>query len=838
MIEDFVFEDLIPILYSTIPTPSKRKKTQTPDSDQPPTSILKQDSTPNPVVALFPSSPSGTPPRPSVQTPSILVFFLTIAYNVLFNGLRHSGPVPENAIFQTDESSEVFQDSHEELLKRWTAPHILTYPVEVEGVTRLSHLVLPDGTIGAILASEIPSSTLYSCPTHQNIMERMSSVSSSPLSLMANIFLPSSPSMLSTGAYSSQDISVNLSSLQNGQASLPLILPLTSTSECRTFVSKLSYLSVNGRKDPTNRARLTRISSSFEEATASTRYLSDTFLLWHHSPDILKAVAQHEPLIPFLQLPHDPPPSEPNLSQTTIAKLREKRLNPTYVSIATAPLTVHSDVATLTENLNYVNLAATLVTHITISTINIKIPIGKRLHLLRRSLPLYTSPLPDVNTGVKEPFPWFSNPTSMEPDSLLEVYSHGHRTGVVNVLSKPLSFGFDSQGQSPPLITSSRHVRIELNSNPTGLFHSDGYTIPTYPTLQCTAVPSYSADTLAADPPTILCHVRGFAENFDSQNLALPLILDNICQSTHLSPLDIFIVPTIIQAKHLKPLDKRRVLIEENVLTVFYNPLTVTTERSQQALQSLGLADSTQSILILCRGIPFELIAHPDTLLKHPVPLHTLEPINCILIPLAPHSCGRSLLNLLITSGAIEVSSLLHYAVLPANLHARFEYSHPRLYIFLTRSSQFKDTLAFGNPLIVPFLAPSLAGKKRSFKLDHLPGLYALSQPNGQWSRNRHLMLGIPRSLITQSSVIVTPITSSPINIPLTTAPAPEREMEASFNQLTVQDAFKQFAFQHAQSSIKQDKILVNSEEMILAVHALISHLKANAPGAGAVAEK
>jgi hypothetical protein len=145
--------------------------------------------------------------------------------------------------------------------------------------------------------------------------------------------------------------------------------------------------------------------------------------------------------------------------------------------------------------------------------------------------------------------------------------------------------------------------------------------------------------------------------------------------------------------------------------------------------------------------------------------------------------------------------------------------------------------LAFGNPLIVPFLAPSLAGKKRSFKLDHLPGLYALSQPNGQWSRNRHLMLGIPRSLITQSSVI-TPITTSPINIPLTTAPAPEREMEASFNQLTVQDAFKQFAFQHAQTSIKQDKILVNSEEMILAVHALISHLKANAPGAGAVAEK
>jgi hypothetical protein len=59
--------------------------------------------------------------------------------------------------------------------------------------------------------------------------------------------------------------------------------------------------------------------------------------------------------------------------------------------------------------------------------------------------------------------------------------------------------------------------------------------------------------------------------------------------------------------------------------------------------------------------------------------------------------------------------------------------------------------------------------------------------------------------------------------------------MEISLSQLTVQDSFKQFALQHAQSTIKQDKILVNSEEMILAIHALISHLKASAPGPGAV---
>jgi hypothetical protein len=411
---------------------------------------------------------------------------------------------------------------------------------------------------------------------------------------------------------------------------------------------------------------------------------------------------------------------------------------------------------------------------------------------------------------------------------------------VVNVLSKPLTFGLDSLGKLPPPISATHHTRIDLkDSNPTALFHPDGYKLSSYPILSSTVIPQFATAALLADPPPILCHVRGFGTNFDAQNIAYPLLLDNICQATQLDPSDVFLIPTVLQAKSSKLVNNLRVLIEEDVLTVLYNPLTVSTTRFLEALQSLGLADSTQSSLVSIRTIPFEYISHSDTLLLHPVPLHALEQINCILIPLSPCACGIHLVNLLISSGSIQASSLKHFTILPSNPHERHEYSYPRLYIFLSRGSQFRDSIAFGHPSIFPYLAHSLLGKKRSFKLNHLPGLHSKIQPKGQWSLNRFLITGTPKSTVThstnpsvQSATPVPPQGTSPSN--LSTNSDLTTVVHSSLPKMSVQYVFQQIVAQHSSNAAIQERILAKSEDTASAIHDLINFLKASAPGSGA----
>jgi hypothetical protein len=380
------------------------------------------------------------------------------------------------------------------------------------------------------------------------------------------------------------------------------------------------------------------------------------------------------------------------------------------------------------------------------------------------------------------------------------------------------------------------------DSNPTALFHPDGYKLSAYPTLSCTVIPEFATVALMTDPPPILCHVRGFGTNFDAHNIAFPLILDNICQATQLTPSDIFIIPTILQARSPTPVNKLRVLIEEDCLTILYNPLTVTSARFLEALQSLGLADSTQSSLVSIRTIPFEYISHSDTLLLHPVPLHALEQINCILIPLSPSACGMHLVNLLISSGSIQASALQHFAILPPNPHERNEFSYPRLYIFLSRGSQFRDSIAFGHPSIFPFLAQSLMGKKRSFKLDHLPGLHAKILPQGRWSLNRFLITGTPKSSVTHTphpkptQVTAASVSQDkPPRSSSTTSSDLSTEVDNDFPHLSVQDAYQQIVQQQSHSATIQERILANSEDTAAAIHDLIRYLKASAPGLGAV---
>ena len=113
----------------------------------------------------------------------------------------------------------------------------------------------------------------------------------------------------------------------------------------------------------------------------------------------------------------------------------------------------------------------------------------------------------------------------------------------------------------------------------------------------------------------VLCYVRGFGDHYDAQNIAHALVLDNICTVTGLAPEDIFILPTTIQALPNNKIDNKKVLVEENVLSVMYNPETIDPSQLLESLRLLGLVDSSQTVQLTIRGIPLEYIAHPDVIL-------------------------------------------------------------------------------------------------------------------------------------------------------------------------------------------------------------------------------
>jgi hypothetical protein len=372
-----------------------------------------------------------------------------------------------------------------------------------------------------------------------------------------------------------------------------------------------------------------------------------------------------------------------------------------------------------------------------------------------------------------------------------------------------------------------------LKRSPTYQFHTQGYLLPNYPTLPCTAIPKSAEDTLLHPTGTVLCYVRGLGDNYDSHNIVHPLVLDNIVAVTGLTLNDIFIVPTTIQAISPKTIDSLQVLVEENVLTVMYNPSTVSEDRFLSALKSLGLADSSQTIQLHLRGIPMEYISNPDIILSRPVPLNALEPINCIMIPMSTSSCGIALANLLLSTGTIQPENLLHLVVLPRNPHARYEYSHPRLYVFLTRGAQFRDSLASSTSAITALLSPELKGRKSFFKASHLPGIYALIQVTGTWARNKHLLKGAPLGDV--ATVVSQPndTISHEENVSSCTTSSVHMESES---QVTVMASVQQIIHQQAQYTTNQDLLLQNSYTMVAILQKLSDSLTANAPGSqGAV---
>jgi hypothetical protein len=365
-----------------------------------------------------------------------------------------------------------------------------------------------------------------------------------------------------------------------------------------------------------------------------------------------------------------------------------------------------------------------------------------------------------------------------------------------------------------------------------------------YPTVTCTAVPDFAGQVLMQDPPCVLLYVRGVGENHDAQNILLPLVIDNVLLATNLLPNDVFALPVVIQASAKVKKNKLTVLVEENVLAVMYNPFTVPIDKRNKALQLLGLADSSISACVSLRGIPVEYIADPDVILTNPVP--TLDRINMIMIPLEPSASGLTLMQLLIGSGAIDPTTLLHFTVLPANQQARQEFRHQRLYVFLTLNAFFKDAMAFSHPSVKELLLNEKTSHKRLFKSDFLPGILSAMSSSGSWSRNRQLLSGSPqitshnggRKFTNPSphpipSLGASPeVMSEPSCVTSISSVLHPDDLTADFGaQVTL---FNRQMFSQQQLMAQQtSQLLENSAKMVLALEALTLFITKQTPSPG-----
>ena len=831
----------VSIVLPTQFTPHPTKRPLAPnsnDSDLPPTQFKKVGISPSNVQDITPSELFPQSPQASTQPPIIhsktMCSKPTIYYNAIINGTRQSGLYTDRIEVGFDDSTSEINGTFEELEVRWNSHHLVTYPIEANGITKLSHLLLPTGPMALKLLSQLPQSTVNSAPTTEALKALLSLYyDDQEILLMANYSDDGKSGAWQSDAHVLCDMDFDYLNQTTMDEGLLIILPFKSPEECELFLDKMAFLSVNGRKDKTNRQLQSKVVRTFGDVKSLTN-LPHSYIIWHTDSSVLNS------LLPLSSAIHSQnagqsrglaPPQEKisEEAQETLRKLRGDRPPVTYsVAVSTPPL-VTSDISAHTSNLYQINTAFNIRTHILISSVDINLPIGRRLQLLRRSLMSLTFPHPSPLTKVFKSFRWADNPTELSPDTLIERQPHGQRVYHVHVLTSSENFGLATNGSLPSPTTAPHDVKMEPSPNfnyqvPT--FHPATYKIPVYPTLPCTAIPASAEPALHSKTTTVLCYVRGFGDNFDSQNMVQPLVLDNILTVTNLTPEHIFILPTTIQSISPRKVDSLNVLVQENVLAVMYNPAELTPAGYLTALQALGLGDTTQTIQLTLRGIPLEYIANPDVILTRPVPLHALEPINAFLAPLKITTCGLNLINLLISSGAIRVADLLHFVVLPRNPHGRYEFSYPRLYFFLKRGAKFQDAVAVGTPEISSLLPPAIKGRN-FFKQSNLPGIYAVIQKGGTWSRNKRILTGSPIS-----------------EIPLASTPSPSVSTATSFSstssvqhsqpketQVTVMATMQQLLQQHTSFSTTQDLILQNSNLMVAIMADLAKSLKAKAPG-------
>ena len=517
------------------------------------------------------------------------------------------------------------------------------------------------------------------------------------------------------------------------------ILPFQTDSEAARVIKDLKFLVLNGRKEAGNKMRTSKVCKNFGAAKTSTSQVPRSAMLWTSQASIASEVAALGTQLHCKSF-HSEATREPLIDEAAKDLLSRFRNGPrqTLAVEPARPLEVSKETATLVMASCLVN-NYTIETFLMVTSINTQYTTNHKLLLIRRGLATLAFPIPDPITDHNELLAWAEDLTEMNHKSLVPYFEHGLRECYVRVLSRPVRFGFDTSGENPALIHSHSYTEVLLTAQEVAVaakFHPDSYTLHPYPTVTCTAVPAFGEKSLMSNPASVLLYVRGVGENHDAHNILIPLVLDNLLHVTQLERRDIFALPIVIQARHPVKKDNLHVLVEENVIAIMYNPDTVSSDKKSRVLQLLALADSSVSSCVSLRGIPIEYIAHPDVLLTKPSP--NPECINMFMIPMRSGASGTLLMQLLITVGAVDPTTLLHFTVLPANQQARQEFRHQRLYVFLTMEAFFLDALAFNHPNIQAFLSPK--SQKRIFRSEYLPGITAALHHNGKWSQNRKIL--------------------------------------------------------------------------------------------------
>ena len=326
---------------------SKRPRPpQSNDSDHPNSSHVRISSPDQAVPStLFPTSPPTNPPHPEVVsiTPSQLftTSSLSLVYNAISQGARLSGLVPISTELGKDEFTIEISGQAESLQSRWNNHHLVTYPLEFEDGTRRSHLLLPTGEMAVKLSKVIPKSTILSFETVGKLNDHIrQQCDGMEVILIANFSTDKDSGAWQSDAFSTEDLPSDILNLTTMNDGLLLFLPIKSAEECGATLAKLSYLSINGRKDPTNRQRITKICKKFREVKLLTN-LSFSYIIWHTDTEVLKAVPAEEIFCRKAIESEAPTPSyidsTSEESKSTLLNLREGRKPVTYTMALSSP---------------------------------------------------------------------------------------------------------------------------------------------------------------------------------------------------------------------------------------------------------------------------------------------------------------------------------------------------------------------------------------------------------------------------------------------------------------------------------------------------------------------
>jgi len=508
---------------------------------------------------------------------------------------QESGTPPDDETEKRTKSIQGSLDSQEESPMQDTdtpvprSMKLIVFPVTVAQVTRTSY-ILANFYLADYLHGLIPESSLLEFPTLEEYGTYLfSQTSSLPVGLVANYNTgEGNPGAWNSGAFSlTEDVKLLVNHITVSEGLLT-ILPLESTEEATDFAQGLLFATIHGRKAPSNKLRQSHFCRNFSEAKGCTNLLSYSYILWHSSSQVLSDIVSSSE-----QFPTNPKLAKSTRSaiapvaMATLGKFRAARTS-SYVSVTAQPVQITEEVVTCIKNLSRVHSLSQFSSHIVVVSIDINYNLGHQLYFIRRSLSALHQPTQDPIIKYFEPLPWAEDLTDMSGRTLISCHRVGHRTFYLQVLSHPLQFGSNDHGAFPTVISffDRIHVTLTPGENITReQYHPDGYVLPSNPLIQISVVPTMAEAAFYAETPPVLLHVRGLGTHQDAHNILYPLIIENILMTTTLQQHDIFIVSNVIHAAPGLHRQNREILIEEQVLTVQYNPQSVTQTQLGQALQ-------------------------------------------------------------------------------------------------------------------------------------------------------------------------------------------------------------------------------------------------------------